>query len=133
MEMTCEYCGEKFTPNPRSRTPQRFCSSTHRVYFHREGGGITRSAPAPAPLAGNSVADAIAALGGVRLPDTKAAVAITVDRTTTVYPTGWAVTVPGRSVQAAGRIRDALMEHADDLRTLARRIDQASARKSARG
>jgi hypothetical protein len=77
---------------------------------------------------GNTVAAAVAALGVPQIPDTKAAAAIVIDRKS-AYPNEWAVTVPPRSVLAAERIRDVLNEHADDLRTLARRIDHASRRK----
>jgi hypothetical protein len=70
------------------------------------------------------MAAAIAALGGVDLASTAAVQAITVDRAS-VYPDGWVVTVPPRSVNAAGKIRDQLGEAADDLRTLQRKLDQA--------
>lgn len=126
-ETTCQYCGETFTPNPRSRTPQRFCSTKCRVYFHREGGSLanTHLHDHPGQPAGNSVADAIAALGPVQLPDNKAATAITVDRASP-HPNGWKADVPSRSMLAADKIRDALREHADDLCTLARLIDRAA-------
>lgn len=124
-ETTCDYCGGLFTPNPRARTPQRFCSTKHRVYFHREGGGIATTQHAAVQPSSNSVADALTALGGVQLPESKTAAAITVERSS-AYPTGWTVTVPARSALAADKIRDAIREHADDLMTLARLIDQAA-------
>jgi hypothetical protein len=122
---TCQYCGEPFEPNPRARTPQKFCSTRHRVYFHREGGGLVETpATGRGEPASNSVAGAIDALGAVQLPDTKAAGAITVDRVS-AYPHDWKVTVPPKSATAAAKIADALNEHADDLQTLARLISQA--------
>jgi hypothetical protein len=130
-DATCEYCQGKFTPNPRSRTPQRFCSTKCRVYFHREGG--TRAQPAsgrPAAAGDTSLAGAIASLAGViDLPSTATVQAITVDRTG-VYPASWVVTVPAKSVNAAEKIRDQLMEAADDLMTLHRKLGEAM--KSAR-
>jgi hypothetical protein len=129
---TCEYCGEEFTPNPRSRTPQKFCSTRHRVYFHREGGSVAKAGPARASRpSGNSVADAIAALGSIQLPDSKAADAITIDRDS-AYPSGWKVTVPPKSAQSADRVRDALNEYADDLQTLARLIGTAAKPRQAK-
>jgi hypothetical protein len=139
-ETTCAYCQEKFIPNPRSRTPQKFCSTRCRVYFHREGGGpVTGSARAGRPDVGDvSLAGAIAALAGaIDLPSTAAVKAITVDRAG-VYPASWVVTVPARSVNAAERVRDQLGEAADDLNTLRRKLEEAmkparKARRSASG
>jgi hypothetical protein len=125
-ETTCAYCQEKFTPNPRARTPQRFCSTRCRVYFHREGGGLADVArPVGMPDSGDvSLAGAIAVLARVDLPSTAAVQAITVDRSG-AYPASWVVTVPARSAVAAGKVRDQLMEAADDLMTLRRKLEEA--------
>jgi hypothetical protein len=123
-ETTCAYCQGKFVPNPRARTLQRFCSTRCRVYFHREGGGVDAKPVGRPDAADTSLAAAIAALGGVDLPLTAAVRAITVDRAG-AYPASWVVTVPARSAVAAGKVRDQLMEAADDLRTLRRKLEEA--------
>jgi hypothetical protein len=126
-ETTCAFCQEKFTPNPRARTPQRFCSTRCRVYFHREGGAVdTRPATSGRPAAGDvSLAGALAALGvQAGLPSTATVKAITVDRAG-VDPASWVVTVPARSVNVAESVRDQLMERADDLMTLRRKLEEA--------
>jgi hypothetical protein len=127
MDATCEYCHAPFTPNPKARTAQKFCCRNHRVYFHREGGGLIDAPEARAAIGSepvNSLAGALMVLATIDLPTTAAIRAITVDRVGH-YPATWVVTVPPKSATAAEKVRDKLMEAEDDLKTLRRKLEQA--------
>jgi hypothetical protein len=105
---------------------QRFCCAKHRVYANREGlyGNTAEKKPRRQDDGDTTVAAALAAAQAyttVHVADTKAVAAIRIKRHGPA-PSTWEVAMPSNSHVAAGRIREDLAAHIDDLVTLANKL-----------
>jgi hypothetical protein len=109
---------------------QRFCSTKHRIYAHREGLYADTADKKPNSEADEdySVAAALRAAEAftpVHIADHKTVAAIRIKRNRP-DPSTWEVTMPSTSSLAAAKIHQALHEHIGDLVMLANKLGQAA-------